>query len=308
MDHGAVSPTLTRWLRQIGAGLALGGCIYVAHRIWHLVYVSGAPLDWPEPGAALLALALCTTAMTALAFGWSALLRACDEPTPAAAAFRAFAMSQPVKYLPGNVLHLVTRHMLGRADGGTHRRLLLATVLETASLMGTALLLVGILASPEMFGQFAMARWLVIAIGAACLVGASITVAHKRSRQGLAWLAVHFASSALYFAATTMAFCLLAGSTAPAWRVALPVVSGSWVAGYLVVGAPGGLGVREAFLMQWLGQLTTANLLGTILGFRIVAIGADVLVAMLGWLLSPRGTATTAGDETSGEQPKPDGR
>ena len=38
---------------------------------------------------------------------------------------------------------------------------------------------------------------------------------------------------------------------------------------------PGGLGVREAFLMQWLGQLTTANLLGTILGFRIVAIAAD---------------------------------
>jgi hypothetical protein len=283
VDDGAVSPALNRWLRWIGFALALAGCAYVGISAWR--GAGGAELTWPEPGPSVAAVACCTLAMGALALGWYALLRACGEPVGLVAALRAYAISQPAKYLPGNVLHFAARHAIGRADGSGHGGLLSAAALEAASLVGVALLLAGICARPEMFGVYAVARWAVMAAGGACLATAVGYLVLRRRGRGLAWLAAHFVAAASYFVATTVAFGMLAGEAAPGLDFMLPVVSGSWIAGFVVIGAPGGLGVREATMMQLLGSETAAALIGAIISFRLVAIAADVCLFAATWWL-----------------------
>lgn len=278
-----MSAALNRWSRRIGLVLALAGCAYVGMRAWQGAI--GAELTWPRTGPAAVAVACCTLAMAALAFGWYALLRACGEPVGLVASLRAYAISQPAKYLPGNVLHFAARHALGRTDGGRHGGLLSAAALEAASLIGVALLLAGVWARPEMFGVYAVARWAVTAAGGACLATAIGYLALRRRGRGLAWLALHFVAAAGYFVLTSVAFGVLVGETAPGLDFVLPVVTGSWVAGFVVIGAPGGLGVREATMMQLLGSDTAAALLGAIISFRLVAIAADVCLFAATWWL-----------------------
>jgi hypothetical protein len=283
VDDGVVSPALNRWLRRIGFALALAGCAYIGMRVWQ--GAAGVALRWPGPVPAAVAVACSTLAMAVLALGWYALMRACGEPVGLVAALRAYAISQPAKYLPGNVLHFAARHALGHADGGGHGGLLSAAALEAVSLIGMALLLAGIWARPEMFGVHAVARWAVMAAGGACLTTAIGYLALRRGGRGLAWLAAHFVAAAGYFVATTVAFGMLVGEAAPGLDFMLPVVSGSWVAGFVVIGAPGGLGVREATMMQLLGSETAAALLGAIISFRLVAVVADVCLFAATWWL-----------------------
>lgn len=263
--------------------LAVAGCAYVAQRAWYSA--SGSGLRWPAAGAAALALASCTLAMAALACGWYALLRASGAQIAWSSALRAYARSQPAKYLPGNVLHFAARHAFGRADGSAHGPLLSAAALEAASLVGIALLTCASLAPGEMLANVGLQRWPPMLAGATALLTCAILVGRSRGARGLAWLCSHFAASGGYFVASASAFQLLCAEQSPTMQWTLAVVSGSWVAGFVVIGAPGGIGVREASMLQALGDAQAQALLGAIIGFRLACIGADLCLFAASWLL-----------------------
>lgn len=287
-----MSPSLSRWLRRLGLALAIAGCAHVAARAWAITSRTAEALIWPGPGPVLLALGCCTLAMAALACGWYLLLRACGEPARMHTAFRSYAISQPAKYLPGNVLHFAARHALGRSAGAGHTPLLSAAALEAATLIGMALSLVGVCAPASMFGDLVVAPWMLGGAGGACLVGAAGYLALLRRGPGLAWLLAYFGLAAAYFLATSFAFWLLCGQSAPGREVTLTAVSASWVAGFVVIGAPGGLGVREASMLQLLGGEAATHWLGAIISLRLVAIGADlVLFASTSLLAQARGSS-----------------
>ncbi|MBV6414195.1 MAG: hypothetical protein OMOMHJEC_02017 [Xanthomonadales bacterium] len=285
-------PTLNRWLRRIGLLLALVGCVYVGYRVWR-----GAPglhLRWPPADMVALALLCGTAGMAALACGWYALLRAAGGRPGFASAFRAYAISQPAKYLPGNVLHFAARHALGRADGGEHGPLLSAAALEAVSLIGTALLLGGTLASQGLLAHTGVSRWLPLLIGFGGLSIAAILLARYRGARCLAWFGAHLAAATGYFLASSCAFSLLGGAPYTAPDLVLPVVSIAWVAGFVVVGAPGGIGVREAVMLQLLAPDSSTALVGAVLAFRLTAIAADLCLYAAAWL-PPRTPAQDAG-------------
>ena len=62
-----------------------------------------------------------------------------------------------------------------------------------------------------------------------------------------------------------------------------------WLGGFLVVGAPGGLGVREALFLGILGPLVgEAPALVSALTFRVATTLGDVVMSLIGLWLGKR--------------------
>jgi hypothetical protein len=61
--------------------------------------------------------------------------------------------------------------------------------------------------------------------------------------------------------------------------VAVSAFCAAWVAGYLVVPVPSGLGVREAVLVAALPDLATASLLAASVAHRVLGIVAEAALA-----------------------------
>jgi hypothetical protein len=232
------------------------------------------------------------------ALGMPILLRAEGVSVTLGESFAIVGRSQLGKYLPGNVFHYLGRVALGVRRGIPAPRLSLAVGAETA-LTGVVAIAIGVAGwsidgSPAPRAQMPLdTAFLSFALG--ILVAAAVGGVLLRSRL-TAWLnarRIHaalrtaLAAAGLYvlaFAALGAAIALLVrgvfGIDAPwgwlqfTWRFAL-----IWVLGMLTIGAPAGLGVREALMVVWfspvIGESPALGLAGLL---RVVTTAADVLV------------------------------
>ena len=67
------------------------------------------------------------------------------------------------------------------------------------------------------------------------------------------------------------------------WLALPATAAASWMAGYLVVGAPAGIGVREfVFLVLLTGHLPEADILLLAAAFRVITFGGDCLLLLVG--------------------------
>lgn len=284
---------LGRAARAAGLLLALLSCAYLANVYRGVLNGPGsAALHWPAPGLWFAAWVVCTLALALVACGWFLVVRASSGRASFAPAFIAFALAQPAKYLPGNVWHFATRHVLGRADGHAHASLVFASGLEAASLIAVALLLVaalGLPASPASHPWMASVSFL--AAGLVLLLAAfAWTIVRGGTRAGLD-LALHLLCALGYFVCSALAFWLLADIDVRALPapVLLSAVTLSWVGGFVVIGAPGGFGVREALVLQLLSTSgSDAALLGTALAWRVCSVCGDLALFALAWVWSRR--------------------
>ena len=168
--------------------------------------------------------------------------------------------TQLAKYLPGNVFHIVTRHLRLQQGGWTHGMLFRAFVIETALLITGALLITVLALSAFGVGQgtklatlwnsngeviqFAVA---MLAIG---VVVCGSQIIGKTSRTALPTLMLSLTLSVLFFAILGTAFYLIATSlVADANAALIGIATIAWIAGFITPGAPGGLGPREAVLV-----------------------------------------------------------
>src|SRR5688500_11470268 len=99
------------------------------HRPWRLErHLLAALLGWSVLGAVLYGLA-----GLLLSSGWRHLLAACGHELPPVVAHAVYGRSQIAKYLPTNALHVVGRHLMGRALGISHARLVRSALYESAA-------------------------------------------------------------------------------------------------------------------------------------------------------------------------------
>ncbi|WP_075217891.1 hypothetical protein [Mongoliimonas terrestris] len=236
---------------------------------------------------------------------------------------RAFTDTQVAKYLPGNVLHLAARHGVLARAGMSHGALVAALVLESlvlvlaAVLVGALALSVavsagdlhpagradGILATLPAFldpvpgdghavvGGGLMVLLIALTVGALALAGRLPAIpwppvpARRLLATGLPCLLramIFFAVQGTLFAA------VLSGldTSVPA-SLAVAASAVAWVAGYLTVGAPGGLGPREVVLVALVvglgGGADTAAAVAAAL-FRLVTMLGDGFVLAIGRL------------------------
>lgn len=214
--------------------------------------------------------------------------------------FGTYATTQFAKYLPGNVGHYIGRHMLLRKLGMSHWALLMASLGEAGFLVLASLVwaasAMNVLLS---WLPISLAAWQVLAVESVCLALAFVCLQWLRSRiaRMREWIPLHkpgwllpvLPLELLLFAAMALALMapahVLLSNTEDIWLLPAAAAA-SWVAGFLVVGAPAGLGVREMIFLTLLqGHMPEPDILLLAAAFRLITFGGDLMVLLIGLLL-----------------------
>src|SRR6056297_2358068 len=229
---------------------------------------------------------------------WLALRAAGFRSASFSRASSAFLSSQLGKYLPGNVGHFAARHVLSRRHGASHRALVGATLLEALLLVAAAGALAVMVFQPIIsggLGPMMEAAWLAPVV-VAFVLGLGLALARRKgwldSELGLPRLVVElgtaFGMALAFFLASSGCFVLMSGSLGlGAWLPLVPWIAAAWLLGFVVPGAPGGLGIREFVLVLGLTPLIgEAQAALDALLFRLVTISGDALMSAIGsaWL------------------------
>ena len=290
--QAARSAALRRAGRIAGRLLMLAAFAFLAweiHRQW------GRLSGWrPTPSQLWMLAGLCIlhgAAFFLQALNWLTLVRALTSaPLPTKAVLRSFTETQIAKYVPGNVMHFVGRHIYLKAYGVAHKTIVTATLLEIASLPIAAVTTICILApfvdwSGIGYGIETYAPFLpVLALAGLGLGGAVALRLGYRSilpagRRVLVRAVLYMLLQGAIFAATLW---MIGGSFV---LLAVPLAILSWLVGFLTPGAPGGMGIREALLVSLLGAAvpTDVALLAALI-FRIITTAGDVILFATGRL------------------------
>lgn len=255
------------WLRRLGAGLV----VISFYLLWQELkdYGPTAMQLASEPRALALGLAASlgyAALLTLPAAAWGCALREGDNgPLVSGAAVIIYARCNILKYVPGNVVHLGGRQVMARGAGWSHRRTLMATTLEIVSLpmaAGCVALSAFALAGTPGVGDlratlpsFALTPGsAALGLALAGLVAAGSVVIANRLGVAAKSLAAMAALEIAFFAASAALIAGVANAMGAAGPADLPMIAAaylvSWVAGFVVPGAPGGIGVREAIFVH----------------------------------------------------------
>lgn len=223
-----------------------------------------------------------------LAEMWHRLTQAVSgKPLSRSLTLSSYSETQIAKYLPGNVFHLIGRHTFLSSNGLEHPLLARAFMLEVGFLICGAGIVasVGLLFSEGTIIGYSMTVLGVFGLAILALIAVFVFTILTRSavpRYGIGLIEI--ALSSTFFLCQGLIFftiCRLISPTAEFFAV--PSTALSWIAGYVVPGAPGGLGIREFV------QLTLNNLglrapeaLIAITLFRGVTILGDVMCFIIG--------------------------
>lgn len=305
-DRASGGPPAGKWLKR---AVFFFSMVCFGWVLWPLVR-HGAELRDSLHGGRLLAVTALGAVYYAvlsvlLAGAWWWLAGIYGRRPPLRASYSIYARSQLAKYLPGNAFHYVSRQLLGRGAGLSHQALVASGLLELGSLLMAALLVGG--AGYAWLGSSAVSfvawPW-ALALGFGSLLawpGLDLALRrlpfssrwmeelpHLSVRRTLALLGPALVLHLLFFLGTGALLVLLLassrdghGSLALIW--VYPV---AWMAGFVSVGAPAGIGVREAVLTFELGSvLGPAQAAAVALALRLATTGGDLLTAGAGWWL-----------------------
>jgi uncharacterized membrane protein YbhN (UPF0104 family) len=257
-----------------------------------------------------VAVLLFVITMVSGGIAWHIALSATGEPSKPLAALTAVLLSQFAKYVPGNIAHVVGRVALARQYGFALPRVIVSMVFETGWVIiaafvvaaaavliegprlwaalprfpieGIVLVVLAALVAP-VAGTWVLGRWrptwLLRLIGDADVVLPSVWPT-------LACVAIYCMGFSIGGAVLDLIAQYLLAAANSHYVLLTGVFAVAWVAGYIVPGAPGGLGVREAIQVAALGPIFgdgTAVALALI--FRVCTVTADGVAFLIGLVL-----------------------
>jgi uncharacterized membrane protein YbhN (UPF0104 family) len=294
-----------RFVRHLGTAVALASLAFLLLQGYRYAGdLRTLHVGATSVAAALLTLSVMTTGTVVTAAAWRNLLVAGGVRIPFSTAYVIQARSAIAKYLPGNVFQYLSRVALGRAYGVPVEAIVVSTAAETVFVVGGALLL----------GSWSLARLAVVGppawvrpAAATAVLAVLILLGVPRWRRAIRpWLAAH----AGYLSPGRAGFVALAavvelgavGASLAVLRAALwpeaphvgwfPFASAfaaAWTAGFVVPGAPGGIGVREFVLYALLGdRLGSGPAAQLFLLARLLSTCADGLAFALSYLAPQR--------------------
>ena len=280
-------------LKLIGRVLAVAGVAFIGLSVFREWDTLAEHTSLLPVSALALASGVYLLALLLLSLAWTRLLNLYAQTrVPLLDGHISYARSQIAKYLPGNVFQYAGRYALARQLGADEPAVLRATaeellgvssvfaagavvfallfidanrlpeVVSDRAVLGCTLVLAGLwlarwLATSRMAGRFRLARWSGSLILSWCcfamflglsLVSLWVLAAEAPQLTGAQHLGVLAAS-----------FCL------------------SWLAGFVVPGAPGGIGVRESAFVLMLDPYGLAvPALALIIQFRVVTVVGDL--------------------------------
>lgn len=209
-----------------------------------------------------------------------------------------FARTQVLKYLPTNTLHFIGRFALAKKAGANNTALVYAQTAEIMLLPTTAVA-IGICLGGEMLTELmrdytprpVATYWLVLPLIAAFMAAIGLLVQRLPAFVSLSVLRSILTAGLFY-----SLFCLGIGMLLQSilWGmqaensvslnrvVAATVIA--WLLGFIVPGAPGGLGVREAVLISGLEAqgVDSSSAVVAAFGHRISSIAGDAILYIIG--------------------------
>ena len=318
--------TLFKWLMYVAV---LVCCVYFA-----MAFKANVerlpPIDF-KPSTVLLALLSVSVVVLTHFLGthvWRLLLADQGHRVPTRLAVQVFFIAQMGKYLPGNVGQFLGRGMLSQSTGVP-----VGVAVGTAVLEGIWYLVIGLalalLSTWVLWGLVtlrvanpagdAQVGWLLV--GALILPWLSVQVLNRvfpglsrRVGGGQLLRPPRLRTALLVSLLILINFMMLGGvlklqaevffeTPSVDWVSITLLFSSAWMAGYVVPGAPGGLGVREAMMVLLLAPLTGEPVAaGLAVSMRLTSLLGDGASVTIGWLnrrwwpvtlngTSPRGPA-----------------
>lgn len=290
--------------------VGVAGIAFVVRTIvnsWSDVTDAYAQLD--APGLAV-SVVLGLAAMTWIGVLWIRMLSPTDSAQPdTRVALSWYFVGQLGKYVPGAIWPIVGRAELatragiprGNAYGATGRSMLTTYLGATVAVVVGSVLswtdpIVGIVAAAAL-----AALWWIAshdAVRSRVIAATSRVVANPPSLPQ----ASHLAATAARHLPAWILMSLSTSVVASAFQVdvglvhMLYVTSLSWLIGFVVIGVPGGLGVREAVFISLLGPTVGDGAAASIaIASRMVFIAVDVVGAIASTLLA-RGRARASAE------------
>ena len=226
--------------------------------------------------------------------------------------FTVFAKSNLGKYLPGNVMQYANRNIYGNKLGLSQIQLAISSVIELG-LQGISAIFVGMILSREVLrkylweygGNFFLQHALILSLVLVLVSVVLISIIFVKRKQVKSLLGQYINKSMIILATKVVFIDILALLVQGAllayvisWFVSISsanvllVISSfavAWFVGFVVPGAPGGIGIREAMLTILLGDVcSTSIILLAIIIHRIVSIFADVMLFAIGVLIAQK--------------------
>lgn len=314
MSRRRIAYVVLRWL------FFLASLLYLIHFAYTSVnlnvgtnWLSGRSLNRIFAAAFVFA----ATAFFSVA-GWRSLLTHLSHPLPWAPVTYVFCITQIAKYLPGNIGHHVGRVALARTSLELPASTTIVSIFQESALACLAALIlgtIGFLALPD-FGlpanEFA-SFGIHVSMGVVffCMILAGLVAlalvnewrkrAHDVHSAVLRWLFKTTPSWPATLAALPFYIGIYVVNGVALWVISTAIMqptandlllltgaySLSWMAGFLLPGAPGGLGVREAALAAILNGIYPADtILAISILSRISTVAADLLIFVSSIILS----------------------
>lgn len=284
-------------VRIFGIALSLAAVVFVGMAVYRSFDALQKHLTSPLFLAAVTASAFAYATIVQLcALAWRLLLAAVDDPSLSVGqALAICGRAQIYKYLPSNVLHMVGRYSLSRKAGASNRALAFAQIAELLTIVLAAAAISALFARAILVHAFDRHRVDSPACGDALVTGGLVVLAisvavavylrmARRGRRALVGVALAFILYVLFFIGSGLLVVLLCRSLSDASVMAELIGIGAvaWLVGFVVPGAPGGLGVRETVLITGLSTagIPTTEATAVALGYRFVTVVGDCLVLL----------------------------
>jgi len=259
------------------------------------------PIEWRiSPGMILASVLVVFTAYAVLIEAWRRVVLSMGERLPFFAAVRIWFLASLGKYIPGKVWAIAGAAVLAKRAGVDPSVAVAGALVLQALALASGAAAVALTARDafQVLGSAALpiAAVLLGLSAAGLLALGSQPFLDRISRLlpsslpriravSAGVLIMAFAANLLAWALYGVAFVLLAQGVLPAISLSLPKAIGvftcSYLAGFIALFAPGGLGPRESvFLLMLAGDIGLKPAAGLALASRLLLTGTEVLPAV----------------------------
>ncbi|MFV0542898.1 MAG: hypothetical protein ACK5L8_04310 [Marinicella pacifica] len=227
-------------------------------------------------GTFIVAHAIYIVLIMTLVFAWLVLLKF-KEPQRCA---KVYLKSQIMKYLPGNIFHFMYRHQQTKNNNFTHKQLGMAAFYESLLLVMAAFIMANFLFYwPDQITW--LTDWLPVPFWAIVLmefIGAILMTRILINTGTLTALTSYF----IYFTGMGLITFILIdalGFESQPYLFITACFALSWLAGYVIPGAPGGTGVRELiFILLCSPKMAEHEALVIIALIRLISVFSETAI------------------------------
>ncbi len=275
-------------LPHVGSALALLGIIFIAikffHNSAHIDFSHLTKIQWATLAVMVLIYGM---ANFLLSFAWWNILKHFGANIKLAWALNTYGIAQLAKYIPGNIFHFISRQALGLSKNLQGSMLIKSTLWELISMVISAAVF-GFLLIPLVFFHLSLFSSFLIFITIFTVIFAIFY------RWGSYKLTVAYILQFFFIVVSGILFVvtLVLISGMKPFSVCVTIFGSyiiAWLIGFLIPGAPAGVGIREMVLLFFLnGFLVKSDLLLSLVLGRLITISGDLLFFLICLLLKKK--------------------